>query len=823
MKKLLSVLILLMIFLTIGRPVFADIPQSSTLVPLAASDVIPLLSQNDVVKIGDVEPDKQLNITIALKLRNKDNLEQKISLAHVKRTYGRVVSNLDLKNSYLPDSNSHSKVLDFLKNNGLQPTKTYSGHMAIQVQGSVEAIEKAFKVTLSYYTFAGTEFFANSTEPLLPPEIADLIESIDGLNNLQLKPSLAGLSNPTESYSPQQIQKAYNFTSAYTNNINGQGVKLAIAANYSFNQSDISYFLNYYGITGTNPISVIPVDGTPQYDKDGSLETTMDIEAALSSAPGAQLLVYDGATSSITTQTNLFTQIVDDEKANIVSYSWGLAENMYSRSQLNAMDNLFLEGAAKGITFLVASGDSGSQEISYPATDPYVTAVGGTSLNINSSGQIYSESGWSGSGGGVSSFFTKPSWQQGITTINSAYRMIPDVALDANPNTGYAIYFNGSWNQVGGTSAAAPEWAALFALVDQARLSNGFLPIGLANPDLYALANGSVFHDITSGSNGAYSCKQGYDLVTGLGSADAAQLVNALASAQTTTVGTPTGLNVTPVSSTQINVTWNAVSGAISYKIYRSTSESGTFLSVGTSTTASYSDQNLSANTAYYYKVSAVNSSGEGVQSNAASGTTNASTYTASGRAVASSNGKAIAGATVTFSGVSDVQTIPSAVTTGADGSWSQSGFQAGSSYRVTISMTGYTFTPAYVDFSSASTSLNFTGTNNPPAVGFNIWPLKTTSDPTKVWTVNFSKPLDWSTINSRSIYVADDSNQSVATTLAQVSDGTSVQVSPVTAYSIGKLYWLFITGDVAAKSENLTLTSSVAMPFIITAGTNVN
>ncbi|SPF43275.1 putative Tripeptidyl-peptidase I [Candidatus Desulfosporosinus infrequens] len=635
MKKALTIITLLINFLMIVHPAFADTTQNQTYVPLAVSDVTPLLSQSDVIKTGDVEPDKLLNITISLKMRNKDTLKQKIGLAHSQGTYGRVVSDQDLANSYLPDETSHSKVIDFLKSSGLQITKTYNSRMAIQVQGSAQSIENAFNVTLSYYTQNGTEFFANSSEPQLPSDIAGFIESIDGLNNIPLKSSIADSSNGTAAFTPQQIQKAYDFTSAYANHLNGQGVNLAIAAYYSYNQSDISYFLNNFGITATNPISLIPIDGTPQRSKSGSEETTLDIESALSSAPGAQLLVYDGDNSDSTTETDEFTQIVDDGKANIVSYSWGLDESEYTPSQLNAMDSLFLAGAAKGMTFLIASGDDGSSEINYPATDPYVTAVGGTTMSISSSsGQISSEVGWSysnltqsGSGGGVSSVFLKPSWQPGTTLANSSYRMIPDVALNADPNTAYSIYYSGSWEQIGGTSVSTPEWAAIFALVDQSRSNNGLGSIGLANPDLYSLASGSVFHDITSGSNGEYSCLPGYDMVTGLGSVDADKLVNALATLQSTTavdepVATPSGLTATPVNTTQVNMTWSAVSGANSYKVYRSTSSTGSYTQIANPTTTSFSDTGLTQNTTYYYKVSAVGTSGEGLQSNPVSAVT---------------------------------------------------------------------------------------------------------------------------------------------------------------------------------------------------------
>ncbi|MDR3600739.1 MAG: protease pro-enzyme activation domain-containing protein [Desulfosporosinus sp.] len=613
------------------QPVLAEIAQSQVYVPLAVSNVTPLLSKSDVIKTADIEPDKQLNITLALKFRNKDDLVQRINKARKAGVLGRVMSDQDLENNFLPNKTAHDKVVDFLTSNGLTINKTYNERMAIQVSGTAQAIEKAFNVDISYFSEDGNQFFANSTQPQLPEEIADLVECVSGLNNLHLKPASSGQDDATSSlaysttaYSPQQIQKAYNLTTAYTNNINGQGIKLAIATYCSFNQSDINFFLNNYGISGTKSIQVINVDGTPAYDKNGSGETTLDIECALSSAPGAQLMVYDGADSTLTTGIDMYTNIVDDGQANVVSYSWGLDERYWDASQISAMNNLFAAGAAKGMTFLVASGDSGSSEINYPATDPYVTSVGGTTLTLNnSSGLISSEGGWSGSGGGSSTLFVQPTWQQTVLKSSSGKRMFPDVSLNANPNTGYSIYFGGSWMTYGGTSAAAPEWAAIFALVDQSRKNNGLNSIGLADSALYSLAGqSSVFHDITSGSNGSYRANAGYDMVTGLGSVDAWNLINALANV---VVGVPVSvadLSVNSPSANELDLTWSAVSGATSYKVYRSTSATGNYALVGTSTTASYSDINLTASTTYYYKVSAVNGNGEGLQSSAVSGIT---------------------------------------------------------------------------------------------------------------------------------------------------------------------------------------------------------
>jgi kumamolisin len=557
MKKTFAITAILISFLLISQPVFADTSQTTTNVPLTSSDVIPLISSSGVTEAEPVESNKQISLTISLKLRNKNALKQAINSAHSKKVYGKIVSDSGMTNNYLPDSISHNNIISFLKSNGLTVSKIYNSHLTIKVQGSAQNIEKAFNVQLNYYTQNGTTFFANSNEPQLPANIAGSIESVDGLNNVQLKHSATNLYSSSIPYTPQQIQQAYDLTSSYSNNLNGQGINLAIAGNYSFKQSDITSFLGQYNITGTKPITIIPIDGTPAYNSDGSMETTLDIETAQSSAPGSQLLVYDGANPTSSTEENTFTQIVDDDIANVVSYSWGGDEGEYSPSQLNALDNLFMVGSAKGITFLAASGDNGSASLSYPSTDPYVTAVGGTHLTINgSNGQIASETGWPSSGGGSSAYFAKPTYQQGLSGSKTSYRTTPDVALNADPNTGYYIYYNGSWMDIGGTSASTPEWAAIMALVDQSRQKAGLGCLGLANTDLYSQTAAPAFHDITSGSNGGYSCSSGYDMVTGLGSVDAGKLIGLL----TISGYTP----VVPTSIILSNSTLNLSTGATS-------------------------------------------------------------------------------------------------------------------------------------------------------------------------------------------------------------------------------------------------------------------
>jgi kumamolisin len=191
------------------------------------------------------------------------------------------------------------------------------------------------------------------------------------------------------------------------------------------------------------------------------------------------------------------------------------------------------------VALFAASGDYGDHPCPtspavgtvYPASDPDVTAVGGTDLTLTSSGAYAGETAWSGSGGGYSKDFPRPSWQTG-SPIFTKYRNIPDVAFDADPRTGVAVYFQGQWAEVGGTSLGAPSWAAIWTLATQYHQQRTGKILGYPNPLLYGLANSAkrtaVFHDVTTGSNGTYQAGPGWDFVTGWGSPNVYNLVRAL-------------------------------------------------------------------------------------------------------------------------------------------------------------------------------------------------------------------------------------------------------------------------------------------------------
>jgi subtilase family serine protease len=367
-------------------------------------------------------------------------------------------------------------------------------------------------------------------------------------------------------YSPGQISRAYGFNQISFNKgtVAGNGSGQTIAIVDAYNQpniaSDLQAFDAAFGLPNPPHFAIVNENGggnLPAANASWGMEESLDVEWAHAMAPGANILLVEANSSS---EGDLFAAVqyaASQPGVSVVSMSWGGSEF----SSESYYDSIFTTPAGhQGVAFIASSGDSGAPA-SYPAVSPNVLAVGGTSLYLSGSG--YSgESAWSGSTGGVSRYEAKPSYQQFAVSQSATQRTSPDVSYNADPNTGMSVYDSygtpsaAPWLQVGGTSAGAPQWAALVAIADQGRALNGLGTLDSGTqllPRLYQLP-GSDFHDVTSGSstgNPNYSAGPGYDLVTGLGSPYANRIVAAL-SGQTLSTGTanpPGGSGASPVSS----------------------------------------------------------------------------------------------------------------------------------------------------------------------------------------------------------------------------------------------------------------------------------
>jgi subtilase family serine protease len=364
-------------------------------------------------------------------------------------------------------------------------------------------------------------------------------------------------------YTGSNLAQAYGASNMTAKGDGGKGQTIAIIDAFGDPTiyQDVATFDNITGLPPAN-MTIIPVG--PYEPANGitqgwAVETALDVEAAHSMAPYAHINLVIGANNSNALYYAV-KDVVDNHLGDVVTMSWGLGENLYGQSGFSDfgflnypyVDYYFQKGTQEGITFFASTGDYGAYGGSYaatadfPASSPFVTAVGGTTLYLSSKSGYFSsynasalyedESAWSidpgyigspgaSSGGGVSNFFAQPFYQAGA--YSSTHRTVPDVAADANPYTGMVMIVQGQRVVTGGTSLATPLWAGMTADINQYIGSD----VGLLNPYLYSIyahkaAYANDFHQVASGFNGAYSAGSGYNLVTGLGSPDLSALAS---------------------------------------------------------------------------------------------------------------------------------------------------------------------------------------------------------------------------------------------------------------------------------------------------------
>jgi subtilase family serine protease len=497
--------------------------------------------------------------------------------------FHQFLSPAQFADNYATSSDDVAQISAYLKSKGLSVVETHANRLVIDVEGSASSVENAFQIEVHDYVAGdGRIVQAPTTEPVLSSEVASKLNGIAGLNTFRyLKPHLRANSKlitpkivPESYMTPAKIKTAYSLNGMTQT---GSGQAIALFELDAFTPSDIAAYTSHFSITAP-AITIKSIDGGVTTPGGGAAEVTLDIELAMALAPGvSNIYVYEAPASGSTSTLDLYSRIASDNLAKVVSTSWGDAENDEDLSDFNylAENTVFLEMASQGQTLFGAAGDNGayddsveginSLQVDDPGSQPYVTSVGGTTLELNGDNTYLFESTWNdpgqtpteGGGGGVSHHFSMPYWQTGLATANNlgsnTYRMVPDVSLNADPSTGYSIYFGGSWTVYGGTSCAAPLWAAFTALVNQQRVANGFGVIGFLNPSLYQVgASASYltgFHDVNDGStNLYYPATTGYDLATGWGSLNGAGLFSLLTAQAVTPGPSPTASTFAPPS-----------------------------------------------------------------------------------------------------------------------------------------------------------------------------------------------------------------------------------------------------------------------------------
>ncbi len=460
------------------------------------------------------------------------------------------------------DHKDFNAIEKFAHENGLTVVERHDASRRMVLVGPASAMQKAFGTQLGHYEVPGGVQYRGRTGPInLPAEIRNSVMAVLGLDNRPVakphfrrstRPRANAVGGQSGTFTPPQLAQLYNFPT----NLTGAGQTIAIIElGGGYSPDDLATYFGSLQITAPS-VTAVSVDNganTPGSDADG--EVMLDIEVAGAVAPGAQIAVYF-APNTDQGFHDAISQAVHDtvRKPSIVSISWGGPEDSWTQQARDAMNAAMQDAGALGVTVTVAAGDDGSTDgvkdgsahVDFPASSPFCLACGGTEVQA-SNGQITSEQVWNelanqegATGGGVSTIFDLPPYQQGANVpkqVNNGFvgRGVPDVAGDADPVTGYQVLVDGQNTVIGGTSAVAPLWAGLIALLNQ-QLGQ---PVGFLNTVLYQIGE-TAFNDITQGNNGDYSAGPGWDACTGLGSPNGTALLQALqAAGTTTTTATP--------------------------------------------------------------------------------------------------------------------------------------------------------------------------------------------------------------------------------------------------------------------------------------------
>jgi hypothetical protein len=362
------------------------------------------------------------------------------------------------------------------------------------------------------------------------------------LADIVAHPAASGCSvgQITSAYLARNLSFVTSLKGAITGDGYGQTIAIVDAYNNPNIVRDLTAFDTKFNLAAPNITIVNQTGGSilPSTSSDWGLEIALDVEWAHAIAPKANILLVEANSASLNDLLTAVNYARNAAGVSVVSMSWGTDE---FRGETSYDSYFTTPSGHAGVTFIASSGDDGVN--CWPSVASNVLSVGGTTLSVSSSGVYASETAWSGSGGGVSRYESLPSYQKMIG-ISASGRVTPDVAYDANPSTGFLVYDSlgySGWLVVGGTSAGAPQWAAIVAIANEARVANGLGTLSQTNAMLYTIyasRSSQDFHDVTSGRNsGGFSATKGYDAVTGLGSPIVASLLGDLAKATATTTG----------------------------------------------------------------------------------------------------------------------------------------------------------------------------------------------------------------------------------------------------------------------------------------------
>lgn len=570
--------------------------RKDKMVPVEGSHRKPALNARD---IGAVQKDKLADVTLRLRSRTSEkDIEQRVQdIATKPISERRYLTREELADLRGASPEDLAKIDAFAHDHNLTVVESSVPKRMVRLHGKLEDLQSAFGVKLRRYRTSNTEFRGRTGQVFVPAEISNIVEGVFGLDTRPaakphvriLDGAMKSKSRPAKtvkagpdkkkkkpkppaqprpvSFKVTDIFKLYNFPT----NLDGTGQTIGIIElntpsgsggnpdnlGAGYTASDLDKFFSNLKLKtpSVTPVSVNGGANIPNVNPSADGEVTLDIEVAGAAAPGAKIAVYFAPNTDQGFIDAVSAAVHDSvRKPSVISISWGGPEEGSTQQFMTGMDSVLRDAALLGVTVCCASGDSGSSDLNqsdgkphadFPASSTYALGCGGTEL-IGSGSTIESEVVWNAGqrggagGGGVSNVFALPAYQQQANVPKSPTgtkgRGVPDVSGNADPQTGYQIVLGGKTVVIGGTSAVAPLWAGLVALMNEQLSSNGAGPVGFLNTSLYQLPPGSgSFRDITQGNNdifgdlGLYQAAPGWDACTGLGTPNGKVLIQNLA------------------------------------------------------------------------------------------------------------------------------------------------------------------------------------------------------------------------------------------------------------------------------------------------------
>ncbi|WP_332852057.1 S53 family peptidase [Duganella sp. S19_KUP01_CR8] len=504
------------------------------------------LALQGAVALGPVADEQTIEITVRLRAApDRAPLDLQAATADTQPVGRQYLSREQFAQAHGASDADIAKVEAFATQRGMAVISSNAAQRRVVLAGTAAQMNGAFGVQLEEYEYPDGSYRGRIGELSVPDALAGVVEGVFGLDDRPVATpkfqrlqadGFASAAAANIAFSPPQLAQLYNFPQG----LDGSGQCIGIIElGGGSRPRDLRIYFGELGlpVPRVRSISVDHAKNRPTTANSADGEVMLDIEVAGAVAPGALIAVYY-APNTERGFLDAITAAVHDavNKPSVISISWGAPESAWTGQAMTAFEQAFADAAAMGVTILCAAGDNGStdgvsdgaQHVDFPASAPHALACGGTRVMLQDGGQAV-ETVWnsgpnSATGGGYSSFFGRPDYQQGVVNGHAA-RGVPDVAGDADPASGYKVRVDGQNLVFGGTSAVAPLWAGLLALINQ-RLGR---PVGFLHPLLYGSLQGrGVTRDVTDGNNGAQQAVPGWDACTGWGCPDGEKLLQAL-------------------------------------------------------------------------------------------------------------------------------------------------------------------------------------------------------------------------------------------------------------------------------------------------------